>query len=236
MTVFSGQRVLVVGGSSGIGLGCAIEFLKAGAQVTIASRSVQKLEAARQRIAMRVATAELDVTDDDAVAAFFSDSAHWDHVVITASQAPSGPARQLPLDEAYKAMHSKFWGAYRVGRLVSIRPGGSLTLVSGRSLRPRPNAVLQAAINAALDALARGLALELAPVRVNSVAPGTIDTPLWDRLSEENRRNLFQGTASQLPVGRIGTTHDVAQAILFLAGNGFTTGTTVMVDGGAQVA
>jgi NAD(P)-dependent dehydrogenase (short-subunit alcohol dehydrogenase family) len=230
------QQTLVIGGSSGIGLASASAFARAGAQVTIASRSAEKLEKAGLSIDHPVTRAVLDVTDDLAVAEFFSGGRQWDHVVITASQAPTGSARQLPLEDAYQAMHSKFWGAYRVARLVNIRPGGSLTLVSGRSLRPRPTGVLQGAINAALDALARGLSLELAPVRVNSVAPGTIDTPLWSSMPDEKRETMFASTASHVPVGRVGAAEDIAQAVIFLAANGFATGSTVLVDGGAQVA
>lgn len=231
-------RVLVVGGSSGLGHATAAAFAASGARVTIASRSRAKLDAAARDIGGGVATAVLDVTDDAAVEAFFTQQAQpWDHVVVTAAQAPSGPARTLPLADAYAAMQSKFWGAYRVARVVRIREHGSLTLVSGvLGLRPRGTSVLQGAINAALDSLARGLALELAPVRVNSVSPGMIDTPLWDRLSDEARRAQYEATAERLPVRRVGHADDVARAVLYLAGNGYATGTTTLVDGGTAIA
>jgi len=236
---FQNIRVLVVGGSSGLGRATATAFAASGARVTIASRSREKLDAAARMIgdAGSVATAVLDVTDDAAVEAFFAAGEPWDHVVVTAAQAPSGPARKLPLADAYAAMHSKFWGAYRVARVVRIRDGGSLTLVSGvLGLRPRGTSVLQGAINAALDSLARGLALELAPVRVNSVSPGMIDTPLWERLADDARRAQYEATAQRLPVRRVGHADDVARAVLYLAGNGFATGTTTVVDGGTAIA
>ena len=238
MFSFEGARVLVVGGSSGLGRATAAAFAGAGASVTIASRSRDKLAAAARAIGGGVATAVLDVTDDAAVEALFAQSGEpWDHVVVTAAQAPSGPARALPLADAYAAMHSKFWGAYRVARVVRIRDGGSLTLVSGvLGLRPRGASVLQGAINAALDSLARGLALELAPVRVNSVSPGMIDTPLWDKLSDDARRAQYAATAGRLPVRRVGHPDDVARAVLYLSGNGFATGTTTLVDGGTAIA
>jgi NAD(P)-dependent dehydrogenase (short-subunit alcohol dehydrogenase family) len=205
--------------------------------VTIASRSRDKLDAAARALGAGVATAVLDVTDDTAVEAFFAPGEPWDHVVVTAAQAPGGPARTLPLADAYQAMHSKFWGAYRVARVVRIRDGGSLTLVSGvLAIRPRGTSVLQGAINAALDALARGLALELAPVRVNSVSPGMIDTELWDRLGDDARRTLRAETAQRLPVRRVGRADEVARAVLYLASNGFATGTTAVVDGGTAIA
>ncbi len=239
MFSFEGARVLVVGGSSGLGRAAAAAFAAAGARVTIASRSRAKLDAAARSIGAAVTMAVLDVTDDAAVEAFFArqDDEPWDHVVVTAAQAPSGPARALPLADAYQAMHSKFWGAYRVALVARIRDGGSLTLVSGvLAIRPRGTSVLQGAINAALDALARGLALELAPVRVNSVSPGMIDTPLWDRLSDDARRTQYDATAKRLPVRRVGHPDDVARAVLYLAGNDFATGTTAVVDGGTAIS
>src|SRR6202044_1381284 len=116
---------------------------------------------------------------------------------------PSGPVRGLSLADAQQAMDSKFWGAYRVARAAKIRDGGSLTFVSGfLSVRPSGTAVLQGAINAALEALARGLALELAPVRVNAVSPGLIATPLWSKLSETDRESMYAGAAARLPARR----------------------------------
>jgi NAD(P)-dependent dehydrogenase (short-subunit alcohol dehydrogenase family) len=134
-------------------------------------------------------------------------------------------------------MNSKFWGAYRVARLVDIAPGGSLTFVSGfLSVRPSGGSVLQGAINAALEALARGLALELAPVRVNTVSPGLIATPLWNKLDEQARQTMYDNAAARLPARRVGQAEDVANAALYLATTPFATGSTVLVDGGGAIA
>ena len=184
MSDLASQRILVVGGSSGIGAATAKAFAERGADVVIASRNQAKLDAAAAEIGKsidkRVTTAMLDTTDAPSVEAFFAQAGAFDHVVISAAQTPSGPVRQLALDDAYAAMESKFWGAYRVARAAKIAEGGSLTFVSGfLSVRPSSSSVLQGAINAALEALARGLALELSPVRVNTVSPGLIATPLW---------------------------------------------------------
>jgi len=123
----------------------------------------------------------------------------------------------MSLADAAAAMESKFWGGYRVARAARINDGGSLTLISGfLSERPSATAVLQGAINAALEALARGLALELAPVRVNAVSPGMIETPIWDDLPREKRREMFESTAAELPVRKIGQPDDIAKAVLFL--------------------
>ncbi|MDH6112514.1 NAD(P)-dependent dehydrogenase (short-subunit alcohol dehydrogenase family) [Kitasatospora sp. MAP12-15] len=237
MNAFEGQRVLVVGGTSGVGLATAAGFAAAGAAVTVVSRSQQKIDEALKSLGDRAQGRTLDIRDDEEVERFLEAAGAFDHVVVSAGVTPTGRADTLPLDDAYAAMDSKFWGAYRISRKVSIRSGGSLTLVSGYlSVRPSRASALQSAINAALEALARGLALEYAPIRVNAVSPGLIKSPLWDGLAEANRETMYEGAAQRLPVGRVGRPEDVAEAILYLAGNGYSTGTTVFVDGGGSIA
>lgn len=231
------QRVLVVGGSSGIGEATAHAFAEAGATVTIASRDAARLAASKDRIGYGVSTGVMDITDDASVRAFLDSAGEFDHVVVSAAQTATGPVRGLELDDAYAAMDSKFWGAYRIARVVRIRQGGSLTFVSGfLSVRPSKNSVLQGAINAALESLARGLALELAPVRVNTVSPGLIATPLWSKIDAEARDRMYEGAAARLPAGRVGQPEDVANAVLYLASTPYATGSTVLVDGGGAIA
>jgi len=237
--VLQNARVLVIGGSSGIGLATAEKALDAGAQVTIASRSQSKVDEAVAALSGKgkVQGTVLDTTNAAAVEAFFTGEAEWDHVVISAAQTKSGPVRGLDLAAAKAAMDSKFWGAYHVARAAKIKEGGSLTLVSGfLSVRPSAGAVLQGAINAALEALTRGLALELAPIRVNAVSPGLIATPLWSGLPGEKREAMFAGAAQRLPARRVGQPEDIANAVLYLATTPFATGSTVLVDGGGAIA
>ncbi len=237
MSTLSNSRVLVVGGSSGIGLATAQMAGAEGAEVTIASRSRHKLDRAVALIQGDAKAVELDTGDEEVVGRFFADREPFDHVVVSAAQTPSGPVRGLSLDEARRAMESKFWGAYRVARAARITEGGSLTFVSGfLSVRPSAGAVLQGAINAALEALARGLALELAPVRVNAVSPGLIETPLWAGMPDDRRAAMFAGAAERLPARRVGQPEDVARAVLFLLATPFATGSTVRVDGGGAIA
>lgn len=232
---FDGQRVLVIGASSGIGRATAAAFVRAGAHVVAASRGGEKLDAAAAEIG--AVAKPLDVVSQPAVTAFFAAEAPFDHVVVSVAMASSGSIANLALEDAHAAMDTKFFGAYRVAKAARITPGGTLTFVSGfLSERPSATAVLKGAINAALEALARGLALELAPVRVNTVSPGLIDTPLWDRLPPAERDAMFAAAAERLPVRRIGQPHDVANAILFLAATGFATGSNVRVDGGGTIA
>jgi NAD(P)-dependent dehydrogenase (short-subunit alcohol dehydrogenase family) len=230
------KRFLVIGGSSGIGLATARQAAEAGADVTIASRSKAKLDAALTEIGGAARAVVLDTGDEAAVERFFAEETPWDHVVVSAAQTPSGPVRSLGLADAKAAMESKFWGAYRVARAAGIKEGGSLTLVSGfLSVRPSASSVLQGAINAALESLARGLALEFAPVRVNAVSPGLIATPLWSRMPEDKREAMFAGAAQRLPARRIGQPEDIANAVMFLATTPFATGSTVFVDGGGTI-
>ncbi|WP_213776659.1 SDR family oxidoreductase [Caballeronia sp. dw_276] len=241
MNTFESKNVLIVGGSSGIGAATAKAFAELGARVTIASRNQEKLDASaaeiKSSVGSTVQTAVLDTGDEAAVERFFAQTGPFDHVVVSAAQTPGGPARTLALADAYAAMDSKFWGAYRIARAVKINDGGSLTLVSGfLSVRPSKSSVLQGAINAALEALARGLALELSPVRVNTVSPGMIATPLWSKLSDEARQSMFENAAARLPARRVGQPEDIANAVIYLASTPYATGSTVLVDGGGSIA
>ncbi|MGN5374418.1 SDR family oxidoreductase [Sphingomonas hankookensis] len=212
-------RVLVVGATGGIGGAAADAFAAAGATVARPGRNA------------------LDIADDASVAAFFEGAEPFDHVVVAAAQTRSGPVADLALGDAQAAMNSKFFGAYRIAKAVRVMDGGSITFVSGfLSQRPSASSVLQGAINAALEALARGQALERAPVRVNTVSPGLIDTPLYAGMDDAAKTAMFDKAAARLPAHRVGHPEDVAQAILFVATNPYATGSAVTVDGGGTIA
>lgn len=235
MAGFEGQRVLIVGGSSGIGRATAGLAASRGAAVTIASRDQAKLDAAAKAIGHGAVGRVLDVTSDEAVDAFFADGAVWDHVVVTAAALPAGPVREISVAVAQASMNAKFWGAYRVARAATFADGGTLTFVGGLfSQRPAPGRVVQSAINAALEGLTRGLAVEFAPLRVNTVAPGVIDTPVWDGLGAARDKTL-DSIAARLPVRRIGRPEDVALQIAFFMETPFATGMVTYLDGGAAI-
>jgi NAD(P)-dependent dehydrogenase (short-subunit alcohol dehydrogenase family) len=230
----AGKKVVVIGGSSGIGLATA-ELAKAhGADVVIASRSAAKLDPVAERL--KVTAIAADVTSDESVTELFRRTGPIDHVVLTAAQLRTGPFKTVAMEDVRATMEGKFWGAWRVAREATIRPGGSLTLVTGfLSVRPRPNSAIISAANGALESLARALALELAPVRVNAVSPGVIDTPIRAAMPEAARKEMLAKTAASLPVGRVGMAEDIAQQIASFMANGFATGSIVYVDGGALV-
>jgi len=230
----AGKKVAIVGGSSGIGFSTAELSKREGADVVIASRNPDRLKAAAAKL--KATALPVDVTNDDSVIELFRQCGTVDHVVVTAAQLRTGPFKTVAMEDARATMESKFWGAWRVARAAEIRTGGSLTLVSGfLSIRPRPAAAIVGAVNGALESLARSLALELAPVRVNCVSPGVIDTPIRAAMPEAARRDMLAKAAATLPVGRVGEGEDVARQILTFMTVGFATGSIVYIDGGGLV-
>ncbi|MDG6107792.1 SDR family oxidoreductase [Dactylosporangium aurantiacum] len=236
------QHVLVIGGSSGMGLALAGALLETGRRVTIAGRSTARLAAATAQLAASpgapLRAVPLDVGVEDQVAALAGDG--FDHVVVTAADAVGAyaPLPDFTLDAARTVLATKVLGPWLVAKHLgtALPPGGSLTFTSGiAAYRPGPGSSMIATANGALEALARTLALELAPARVNVVSPGWVDTPIWDTLAGAAKPDRLAAMASRLPVGRVGTPADVAQAFLAVLDNGFMTGTVVHVDGGHRL-
>lgn len=232
-----GARVVVVGGSSGIGLETARLALAAGASVTIAGRSEDRLRRAAADLGGAVRSVVADVTDDGSVKALFDGETRVDHVFLPAGELKPGGGDVLGADlSALRSiLESRLLGVVHVVRRARPKmAGGSITLMSGLyANRPAPGAALGAAAVAAIDGMTRALALDLAPIRVNAVAPGLIDTPLWDSFGPQREAILAQATA--LPVGRIGRPDEVAAAVLLLMSNGFVTGTVLAIDGGGSL-
>jgi NAD(P)-dependent dehydrogenase (short-subunit alcohol dehydrogenase family) len=236
MGSLDGKTVLVLGGSSGIGLATAREAAAAGARVTIASRSAAKLDTAARELGPGIGSGALDAGDDASVASFFGDGPAWDHVVASVGLGGRGRIQDLAMPDAHAAMNGKFWAYYRIARAARIAPTGSLTFVTGGlGHKPAPGAALASAINAAIEGLTRGLAIDFAPVRVNAVCPGMIRTPLWDRMTPSDREAMYARAAATLPARRVGEAEDVAQAILFLIANPYATGSVLVIDGGALI-
>src|SRR6202171_6443496 len=193
--MLAGQKVVVVGGSSGIGLATAELAQREGADVIVASRNADRLKAVAEKLGAVAIAA--DVTSDESIASLFRSCGPVDHVVVTAAQLKTGPFKTVAMEDVRATMEGKFWGAWRVARSAEIRPGGSLTLVSGYlSIRPRPNSAIVSVANGALESLARALALELAPVRCNAVSPGIIDTPIRAAMPEAARRDMLAKTGA----------------------------------------
>ncbi|WP_035847358.1 SDR family oxidoreductase [Kitasatospora azatica] len=231
----AGQHVVVVGGSSGIGKAVAAQALAAGARVTIASRSAEKLAAAAGELG-DVATAVVDVTDEESVRALFAPIESLDHLVVCPGDMANGSVYEVSAESIRACLDTKL-----VGQLLSVRhagkkltPEGSIVLLAGAGgYKPFAELSVTAAANVGIGAMGRSLALELAPIRVNVVVAGLIDTPLWDFIPESDRAAFFEHTAKTTPVGRIGQPADVAASVIHLLENTFVSGALVHVDGGA---
>ena len=233
MTLTS-TTVVILGGSSGIGLATARAAAAEGASVVITGRSPARLAAAQAVLGPEVKTVALDVVDEAGTRALFTELEHLDHVFITAGAVLFDPKLATAAESVRSALDTRFWGAFYAAKFAAtkIGAGGSITFMSGAAaIRPIRGAAVATASCAAVEAFARALAVDLAPIRVNAIQPGLIDTPFLDTLGE--RRNAFITEYSKrLPVGRAGRAEEVADAVLFLMKNGFVTGITLTIDGG----
>lgn len=237
---FSGQRVVVIGASAGVGEATARAFAADGAQVIITGRGKERLDAAAARIGGDVSWQVVDATDGGAVREFFGSLDRLDHLVLAASPGAigSGPFADLSEQALRTAFEGKLFAYVRVlqAALPKLRADGSVTFISAASARAAyPGSTGLAAVNGAVEAIVRPLAVELKPLRINAVSPGVIDTQWWDVLPDDQRKAFFGGVAATSPVGRVGTPEDVADAVRYLAGAGFVTGTVLECAGGATL-
>ena len=229
-----GQRVVVIGGSSGIGLATAQLARAEGAEVTIAGRTEDRLREA-QRLLGECDVAALDVADAAAVEALFAGLARVDHVVVSAGTLGPGGIVSSDLKTLQQIVDQRIWGPIHAVRAAApkMSPGGSITFTSGGiASRPRAGAGMFTAALSAVEALPRALVLELAPVRVNTVTPGVVDTPLQH--AGEGWEARLQARGEALPVRRVGTADDIAQVMVMLMTNGYLTGEVIHVDGGGR--
>lgn len=230
-----GKKVIVLGGSSGMGLATAQTAAKEGASVVIASRSKEKLEEAKKTIQGSVEALELDVAHEHKVKAFFDQIGPFDHLISTAAGGPTGNFLELEPADAKRTFDVKYWGQYFSARYGApyLNQDGSITFCTGvLSRKPSIGTSILSTINGGLEALTRALALELAPIRVNVVSPGIIDTPLYGSMPNDRKEEYFRSVSEALPVPRIGHANEIADAFVFLMTNPYITGTVLAVDGG----
>src|SRR6201992_558884 len=232
----AGKRVVILGGSSGIGLAVGEQASSQGADVVNVSSNPDRVQKAVQSLGGRGEGQTADLSDERAVAALFKKLGPLDHLVYTA--ADSLQLRGLAdtdLTLARSTFELRYWSPLPAVKYASpnIRKGGSVVLTTGiAGQRPQKGWVVVASVAGSIEALTRALAIELAPIRVNAVSPGVVRTNLWQNMTSSEREQLFESMGKRLPVGRIGEAHDIAQAYLFLMQEGFCTGQTVVVVGG----
>lgn len=232
----TGKKVVVLGGTSGIGFSVAEALLSEGAKVVVASSSQSKVDRALARLGDLAQGRAVDLRSEDEIKRFFQQVGSFDHLVYTAGDfILQRPLAETDLAEAQDFWTVRFWGAFLAishGHKL-IQPGGSIVLTSSTVPRRTPvGFALGAGISAAVEAFGRAMAVELAPIRVNTVAPGIIRTEIWDRLPAEQREQYFELRGKSFPVGRVGLPADVADAYLSFMRSPYTTGQTIVVDGG----
>jgi NAD(P)-dependent dehydrogenase (short-subunit alcohol dehydrogenase family) len=225
--------VLIFGGTSGIGLSAALQAKASGAKVIVVGSDAGRAEKAATEHGLDGWRA-VDVTKGDLIAKSISDIPHVDHLVLMAGSFVAGKILDADVEYLHKAFDERIWAAIHVLRALGNRlaKDGSVVFISG-TLADRPNAygtAVLAAASAAMEALARGLALELAPIRVNTLSPGTTDTPLLGRTLGEGRDAYVQSVIAKIPTGRIGTAEEAGAAIVFLMSNASMNGETLHVD------
>jgi len=233
--MLKGKKIVIIGGSSGIGFETAKQVIAQGAEVIIASRSKNKLQNAKEQLGARAVAFTLDTTQEQQVQSFFEKVGQFDHLVVSAAETSSGSFLDTNTTQARQLFENKFWGQYYAAKYGApkVLPHGSITLFSGVvAYKSMVGSSMLGAVNAAVSNLGQTLALELAPIRVNIISPGIIDTPSRSKMPEEIRNHFYATVGNKLPVKRIGRAEDVAQSVLYLLQNSFVTGTVLHVEGG----
>jgi NAD(P)-dependent dehydrogenase (short-subunit alcohol dehydrogenase family) len=231
--------VVVIGGSSGIGLATARMAADAGARVTIVGRDEGRLRTAVEQLPDGTSSQALDLADEDAVRRLFDGFDHVDDVANLAGTHVVGTLADVDTATLRGPVDNRFWGPLFLGKYAPTKmTTGSITLCTGVGVaRPRPGSAIVTAAAGGSEFLARAMAVELAPIRVNVVRPGIIDTPLLDRLAGgANRDDVLAAMAKRVPLRRVGRPEEIAAGILFLMANDYVTGATLTIDGGASLA
>ena len=235
MSSLAHKTVVVLGGTSGIGLATAKGAQSEGARVIVTGRSRERLQAAQSELGSGARTVALDVADEAGTLALFKEIDRVDHIFITAGSVALD-SRLAPDSASLRpAMDTRFWGAFNAAKYgaAKMNEGGSITFMSGTAARrPLRGAAVATASCGAVEAFARALAIDLAPIRVNTLQPGYVDTPMLDELLGEARAKIKAEAGARLPVKRIGRPEELADAVLFLMKNGYVNGITLTVDGG----
>jgi NAD(P)-dependent dehydrogenase (short-subunit alcohol dehydrogenase family) len=234
-----GQRIVIIGGTSGFGMATAQAASAEGASVIVASSKKANVDRALTELPASVVGHVLDITQESAVREFFSTIGEFDHLAISAGESLDlGEFAVLDLERARRFFETRFWGSITAAKHAASRisAAGSIILTNGIvGLRPQKGWVVAAAITGAVEAVTRALAVELAPIRVNLVCAGIVRTDLWRNMPEEERNELFETAGRMLPVGRIGEPEDLAEAYLYLMRERFSTGAMIVVDGGGTL-
>lgn len=237
ISALSGKRIIILGGSSGLGLATAKAAGAEGAKVIIVSGNQQRIEDALQALPKGSEGYAADLSKEDNIKTFFGKTGPFDHLVYTAAENLNlANISETEIDKAREFFTLRYWGAFAAIKYGAphINQGGSINLTSGiASTRPGKGWALASSICGAMEGFVRAAAVELAPIRVNSVVPGVVKTNLWNSMTETDRENLYKTVGDSMLVGRVGEAEDIAQAFLYLMKQQFGTGQNIVIDGGA---
>jgi NAD(P)-dependent dehydrogenase (short-subunit alcohol dehydrogenase family) len=232
------QRVVIVGGTSGMGLGSARAAAEAGAEVIVVGRRPESSRKSSPAEDGHFKHATADITNEASVRALFEEIGHFDHLLITAAPASReflGDFAKQDLAKAQGYMNGKFFGSWLCARYATskIRSNGSITFLTGCSVvHPHPGGTMVTATFAALEAFSRVLALEMGPLRVNTIRPGLIESEAWNFLEKPVRDKFFEQARAVMPARRIGSIQDIGHCAVFIMTNPYISGTTIEVSGG----
>jgi NAD(P)-dependent dehydrogenase (short-subunit alcohol dehydrogenase family) len=234
---FEDAAVVVIGGTSGIGLATAAMAQEAGARITVVGRDRARLADALEQLGGAARGVALDVADEGAVRDLFGSFDHVDHVALLAGTRADGEIAAIDTATAKEPVDNRLWGALYVCKYAAPRmTDGSITICTGVGVaRPRRGGAIVAAAAGGAEVLARAVALEVAPIRVNIIRPGIVDTPLLTRMAGEHRDSVVASQSKRIPLGRIARPDEIAHAILFLMSNTYVTGSTLTIDGGISL-
>lgn len=231
-----GKKVIILGGSVGIGLATAIAADNEGAEVTIVSSNQQRIDSALEKLSNRASGQAVDLSKEENIKNFFASAGKFDHLVYTAGENLTlNLLAETDIDKARQFWNLRYWSALASVKYAApnINAGGSINLTGGNAgLRPNAGWTVAASICMAMEGMVRALAVELAPIRVNGVAPGVVKTNLWDGMPEADRNNLFENLGKALPVRRVGEAEDIAKTFIYMMEQAYGTGQMLVVDGG----
>ncbi|WP_273212352.1 SDR family oxidoreductase [Runella zeae] len=237
MKTLKNQKVIILGGSSGLGLATAQAAAAEGAEVVIVSSNQQRIDKALQTLPVNSKGFSVSLDKEENIKTFFEMIGNFDHLVYTAGENISmSMVDDTEIEKGKDFFTIRFWGAFAAIKYGKphINEGGSINLMSRNfGQRPATGYSLGATICGAMDAFTRAMAVELAPIRVNNIAAGIIDTNLWNNMNEADREGFFNHLENTLLLKRVGQPEDIAQAFVYLMKQSYTTGQSLIIDGGA---
>jgi NAD(P)-dependent dehydrogenase (short-subunit alcohol dehydrogenase family) len=236
-STLNGKRVLILGGSSGLGFAAAKAAAAEGAAVIIVSGNQQRINNALQELPANAEGYMVDLSEEKNIKDFFAGIGKFDHLVYTAGEnIQLAMMKEVQVEQARQYFNLRYWGAFAAVKYGAphLNKGGSINLTGGIA-SPRPGAgwSLGASICAAMEGFTRAMAVELAPIRVNLVSPGVVRTNLWNGMPDAEREHFYDTVGNSLLLKRVGEAADIAQAYVYLMKQPFATGQVLVTDGGA---